>query len=242
MPTNPDLQTGGVAVDNSSLTHVALMMHRSDPSNKGDAGQSRAPRNRAETRPGTATPFTAIDRPGRPMRKGGFAPTPRHAAPPKAGRKQASPRATVLIWTALAALAVVLAATPPAAAAAPLTDTAASTTAASNHRSIRHRSINHRSINGRGNAGALPAPPAADAQAANWAGQATPAAAGAATTATYQSSAYATGLADDRAAAAVHVALAQIGLPYVWGGNGRGRRRCRIRLLRTDTLLLRRCR
>ena len=202
MPTNPDLRTGVVAVDNSSHTAAVLTVHRMAPSDKGGAGQSSTQKNSrrsSEIRSCTASPFTAVDRPGRPMRKGGFSPVPRHSAPPRTARRQSSPRATAVLWAALAALAVVgLASVPPAAAAARLTDTRVST-------AVSDAAVSDTAVSTAGGAqAAVPAPLVAPP--GNSTAQAIPALTGTsadAATGAYRSSSFATGFPDGRAASAM---------------------------------------
>lgn len=138
-------------------------------------------------------------------------PKPRHSAAPWAAHRHASAGAATAVWASLAALAVVgLASGAPGSVAtsARFTDAGMSTV--------------------EGVLAAAPAPLVAQAGSSTAQvipaqaipSQAIPAQAGAPTTAAYRSYSYATGDPDARAATAVRVALAQIGLPYVWGGDG----------------------
>ena len=125
---------------------------------------------------------------------------PRHSAPHTAAREQASTRAAAG-WALLAALGVAgLASVAPASAGARVANGGMSTIA-----------------------GVLAAAPAvlnADAKAGTPTTQAITARTAAPPPVVYQSQSYATGNPDGRAAVAVHVAMTEIGLPYVWGGDG----------------------
>lgn len=127
---------------------------------------------------------------------------PRHSAPCPAERRQASKRASAAaVWAVLAAVGVVaLASAAPATAGARQADGGVPTLD--------------------GVLAAAPTVLGADDQPGIATAQAITVMTASPPTVDYQSQSYATGNPDNRAAVAVHVAMTEIGLPYVWGGDG----------------------